>query len=153
LPDVRDSKELSPSARERCFDLIVDAAIDWSVSSVSHEEIAKINIHRASLEAMRRAVDGLRSRPDLLLVDGKFTIPSDLPQRALIKGDARFLPIAAASILAKVSRDRWMREAAREYPLYRFDQHKGYGTEYHREAIRRFGLTPIHRKTFRMVIS
>ncbi|HSA59902.1 MAG TPA: ribonuclease HII [bacterium] len=153
IPQVDDSKKLSPDLRERLFEVIRREAVAWSVSSVGAGEIDRINIHHASLKAMRLAVASLSGRPDYLLIDGKFTLGDSLfslPQEAVVDGDARSQSIAAASILAKVSRDRWIAEEGRKYPGFRFAKHKGYGTAEHREEIRRYGLTPLHRRTFRM---
>lgn len=158
IPEVDDSKKLSPELRERLFEVIRREAVAWSVSSVEAEEIDRINIHHASLKAMRLAVASLSAHPEYLLIDGKFTLDGGtgaapslraVPQEAIIDGDARSQTIAAASILAKVSRDRWITEEGRKYPGFRFAKHKGYGTAGHREEIRRHGLTPLHRRTFR----
>jgi ribonuclease HII len=152
LPDVDDSKKLSPDLRERLFVEICESAICWAVASIDAEEIDRINIHHASLKAMRMAVESMPRRPEYLLIDGKFTLtdePLFLAQEAVVDGDARSQTIAAASILAKVSRDRWITEEGKKYPEYRFNKHKGYGTAEHREAIRRFGPTPLHRRSFR----
>ena len=148
LPGVDDSKKLSPEKREECFSRISGIALAWSVALIGAGEIDRINIHRASLEAMRRAAEGLNPRPEFLLVDGRFPLSLRIPQRPVVHGDSLCQAVAAASILAKVSRDRWMREAACRYPEFGFDRHKGYGTAVHREAIRRHGLSPIHRRTF-----
>lgn len=149
LPEVDDSKKLAPLKRERLFWEIIEVAISWSVSMVSTVEIDRINIHHASLRAMQQAVEGLRPAPEFLLVDGRFALSLKLPQSPLIDGDARSQTVAAASILAKVSRDRWMVAVAKKFPDYGFERHKGYGTARHLLAIRKHGLTPIHRKTFR----
>jgi len=150
LPEVDDSKKLAPDLRERLFAVICREAVAWSVASVDAAEIDRINIHHASLKAMRVAVASLSDSPDYLLIDGKFTLDGFRPQEAVVSGDARSQTIAAASILAKVSRDRWITEEGKKYPGFRFAKHKGYGTAEHREEIRRHGLTPLHRRTFRM---
>jgi len=151
LSEVNDSKKLSPETRERLFECIRHEAVAWAVASVSSEEIDHINIHNASLKAMRLAVEGLATAPDYLLIDGKFSlVDMFLPQEAIIGGDGLSQSIAAASIMAKVTRDRWIAEEGKKYPDFGFAKHKGYGTAAHREAIRRHGLTPLHRRSFRM---
>ena len=158
LPEVDDSKKLPAPERERLFEEIRCHAVAWSVASVDAEEIDRINIHHASLKAMRLAVSTMSEWPEYLLIDGKFTLDvgaihesplRGLPQEAVVDGDALCQSIAAASILAKVSRDRWISEEGRKYPEYNFGRHKGYGTVEHREAIRRYGPTPLHRRSFR----
>jgi ribonuclease HII len=150
-PLVRDSKALSPKARERAFLRVTADAVAWAVAEASPLEIDTINILRASLLAMRRAVEKLALPPDFLYVDGTFPVPCPLPQRPLVKGDSRCLSVAAASILAKVTRDAAMGDFDRAYPGYGFAGHKGYPTKAHYEAIRRLGPCPIHRTTFRGV--
>jgi len=146
---VADSKILSAADRERLFPEIVDAAVGWIVASVDATEIDRLNIHRASLEAMRQAVMGLVPLPGFVLVDG-FRIPNlVMAQRAVIGGDRRCTAIAAASILAKVTRDRLMCELHTRDPRYGFDRHKGYATRDHLEAVGRFGYSAVHRRTFR----
>ncbi|HEX5037697.1 MAG TPA: ribonuclease HII [bacterium] len=152
LPEVDDSKKLPPPERDRLFEEIRRHAVAWSVASVDAEEIDRINIHHASLKAMKLAVSSMAAEPEYLLIDGKFTLSDAfffLPQEAVVDGDALCQSIAAASILAKVSRDRWISEEGRKYPEYNFGRHKGYGTVEHREAIRRYGPTPLHRRSFR----
>lgn len=148
IPGVNDSKQLTPRLRKRLFKEILEVAVDWSVASVDHERIDKINIHNASLEVMKAAVNELKIHPEFVLIDGRFPLDLEMPQRPVIHGDARSQSIAAASIVAKVLRDRWMCEVASKFPGFGFEAHKGYGTLKHRLAIREFGLTPIHRKTF-----
>jgi ribonuclease HII len=146
---IADSKVLTAEERERLFVEIVAAAVSWAVATVDAGEIDRINIHRASLEAMRQAVAALDPHPGYVLVDG-FRIPNlDCPQRAIVGGDRRSTAIAAASILAKVTRDRVMRELHNQDPRYGFDRHKGYATRAHLDAVARFGYSPVHRKTFR----
>ncbi len=153
LGDVRDCKLLSPTAREELFPLIQERAIAWGVGSASVEEISTLNIRQAGLLAMRRAVEALAKRPDHLLVDA-WTIPGvELPQRGIIKGDRLVKSIAAASILAKVTRDRLMAELAKAYPAYGFEIHKGYGTAFHQTAIKKHGPCPAHRLTYRTFAS
>lgn len=151
----KDSKELTAADREVLFDLLHDcgAAIGYAV--VSHEEIDRINILQASLRAMARAMTHLSSRhgmePDFLLVDGQFAVPVPLPQHTLVKGESKSASIAAASIIAKVVRDRLMADYHQQYPMYNFLRNKGYPTEDHRRSIELHGPCPIHRRTFRGV--
>lgn len=156
LPDIDDSKKLASALRERLFEEICRHAISWAVASVPADEIDRINIHRASLKAMQLAVAQLKPPPQFLLVDGRFPIPlggayRETKQKAIVRGDQRSQSVAAASILAKVSRDRWIEEESRKYPQFSFHVHKGYGTPGHFEEIRRHGLTPLHRKSFQVV--
>lgn len=154
LPDglfidgLNDSKKLSEKKRERLFDLIRLEAISYCIASSSVEEIDSMNILNASQLAMRRAVAGLEPHPDLVLVDGNIARGFDTDTLTIIKGDSLSMSIAAASILAKVSRDRLCTELDREYPEYGFTKHKGYGTALHMEMIRRYGVSPVHRKSF-----
>ncbi|MGE3843562.1 MAG: ribonuclease HII [Vicinamibacterales bacterium] len=149
IPGLRDSKLLSASQRERCYDLIRRRATAWAVGEASVEEIDRINIYQASLAAMRRAVLSLAPLPDALLVDA-VRIP-DLPmaQRALVHGDARVSSIAAASIIAKVTRDRLMLDFHASDDRYGFDRHKGYATAEHLRAVADYGLSSVHRRSFR----
>ncbi|MDO6962638.1 ribonuclease HII [Rhizobium alvei] len=146
---LNDSKQLSAEKRAQIYDGIL-ATADVAVVSVSAATIDRTDIRKASLLAMRRAVESLTRRPDFLLVDGR-DVPPGLPcmGRAVIKGDALSLSIAAASIVAKVTRDRMMEEAGRLYPRYGFERHAGYATAEHRKAIEKFGPCPIHRMSFR----
>jgi len=149
VPGVADSKVLSAGDRERLFDLIVAAAVSWHVSLVEPVEIDRLNIHRASLEAMRRAVLALMPLPGFVLIDG-FRVPGlPMDQRAVVGGDRRCTAVAAASILAKVTRDRVMCDLHARDPRYGFDRHKGYATADHLAAVQRFGYSAVHRKTFR----
>jgi ribonuclease HII len=150
-PEVTDSKKLSPRKRDRLFDLIMDGAVAVGIGEVPPEEIDRINILQASLLSMAKAAADLTQRPDYLLIDGKFEIPAEVPQRAIVKGDAMSISIAAASIVAKVTRDRLMERYHQQYPQFGFQRHKGYPTKAHREAIRKHGICPIHRKTFKGV--
>ena len=151
LDRLDDSKRLSPARREKLFKAIYEQAVSIGIGLVDPVEIDRINILQASLLSMRIAVANLRPTPDYLLVDGNFPIESALPQLVLKRGDRRCLSIAAASVIAKVTRDRLMRLYDEEFPVFGFGQHKGYGTRVHREAIRTFGCCRIHRKTFRGV--
>lgn len=145
---LNDSKKLSEKRREELFVRIQKEALAWSVGIAGPERIDEINILQATYEAMRKAIQGLPQKPDLLLNDA-VTIPDvEIAQIPIVKGDAKSLSIAAASILAKVTRDHMMMEYDKIYPEYGFGKHKGYGTAAHMEAIRRFGPCPIHRRTF-----
>ncbi len=149
IDGVNDSKKLSEKKREQLFDVICEKAKAFGIGSASVQEIDELNILNATFLAMKRAVDQLPQKPDVLLVDGNQAPKGiDLPVRTLEKGDTLSLSIAAASILAKVSRDRLMKELSKDYPLYRFEKHKGYGTALHRELILAYGPSDIHRKTF-----
>jgi ribonuclease HII len=147
---LADSKALTPEKRKRTAAVIRAKAVSWAVGWAWPEEIDRINIHRATLLAMARAVNGLSLRPGLLLVDGLFTPRVDLPCRAVVKGDATVPQIMAASILAKTARDSWMERYSRIEPDYGFERHKGYPTAEHRRIIRRLGLSVIHRRSFRV---
>jgi len=151
IPGVTDSKKLSERQREKLYPIIMTEARGVGIGICDHEEIDKMNILRASLEAMRRAVMALPAAADFLLVDGSFTVPLEIPQQAVIKGDSLSLSIAAASIIAKVTRDRLMVEFDGLYPGYGFAGHKGYPSASHRAAIASLGPCPIHRKSFRGV--
>jgi ribonuclease HII len=152
IQGLDDSKKLSPSRREQLFDEIRATALAVGVGVVNAAEIDRINILQASLRSMRMAVDELVPHPDYLLIDGKFTLQNaPTPQTAVVKGDARCAAIAAASIIAKVSRDRLMRQFHQQYPEFGFDRHKGYPTRAHKAAIAVHGPCPIHRQSFRGV--
>jgi ribonuclease HII len=155
LPDgfrhalVDDSKKLTAKLREEIYAALTGRAdVCWAVAVVEHVEIDRINIHRASHEAMRRAVQALATQPDHALIDGRPVRPFPVAHTAIVKGDALSKSIAAASILAKVTRDRIMIELDAEYPAYGFGQHKGYATELHIERLKTHGPCPIHRRTF-----
>jgi len=150
-PDVNDSKKLSPKKREHLFSEIYDRAVAVGIGIVDPIEIDRINILQASLLAMAIAVQNLDPQPDHLLIDGTFPIPSELSQQPIPKGDALSISIAAASIIAKVSRDRLMQNYHHYYPQFDFPKHKGYPTRAHKEAIHKFGFSPIHRRSFRGV--
>ena len=149
---ITDSKKLTPKKRQHLYDLIYCKAQSIGIGIVDSIEIDRINILQSSLLAMVMAVDNLHPRPCFLLIDGKFKIQIDITQRAIIKGDSKSITIAAASIIAKVTRDGLMAHYALEYPQFGFDKHKGYPTRAHRQAILRYGYCSIHRKTFRGVI-
>jgi len=150
-PDVTDSKKLSPKKREQLYEKIYDQAVTVGIGIVDPVEIDRINILQASLLSMAMAVKNLVPRPDFLLIDGIFNIASELPQKTIKKGDSLSVSIAAASIIAKVSRDRLMQKYHHYYPQFDFPRHKGYPTKAHKETIRKFGYTPIHRKSFKGV--
>lgn len=148
-PSIKDSKLLTPEKREELFEIILKEALEYAISSASVEEINQLGIVRALFLAVERALAQIRT-PDLLLIDGPQAIPQYRGlQKALIKGDRLSLSISAASILAKVSRDRYMLELAKKYPEYGFDKHKGYATREHLSAIKRYGPSPYHRITFK----
>jgi ribonuclease HII len=147
---VDDSKKLTPLRREELFEIIRQSALAFGVGIVSHETIDRINVLRATMEAMAEAVSRLKPGPDYLLVDGPICEPGVVPAEAMVRGDARCFSIAAASIIAKVTRDRIMMEYDRQFPGYGFARHKGYGTPEHLAALRRLGPCEIHRKSFRL---
>jgi Ribonuclease HII len=148
LPELKDSKMLSAKKRERVFDKIVENAVSYAVEFASVEEIDALNILNATMLAMRRAVDKLNCIPDIALIDGNISRGFDIPTQTIIRGDTLSPSIAAASILAKVTRDRLCVELDKLYPEYKIRKHKGYGTELHRTLIRKYGASPIHRKSF-----
>jgi len=151
LPGVNDSKKLSAARRDALYDVVLDQALAVGVGVADHDVVDRLNILNATLQAMREAVSRLTVPPDYLLIDGISPIPVNIPQKTIKQGDAASLSIAAASIIAKVSRDRLMLSYDTQYPDYGFAGHKGYGCASHLEAIARLGPCPIHRKTFRGV--
>ncbi|MBZ4669974.1 MAG: Ribonuclease [Oscillospiraceae bacterium] len=148
IDGLNDSKKLSAKKREKLFDEIIEKARAYSIAAASVEEIESLNILEATFLAMKRAVDGLGLDFGLVLVDGNKKPPLQYPVETVIKGDSLSASIAAASILAKVSRDRYMKTLAEKYPQYEFSKHKGYGTARHRELILKYGPCEIHRKSF-----
>lgn len=151
-PSLNDSKQLSAAKRKRLRDEIVRDAQAWAVGVVTPEEIDHINILRASILAMHRALDQLQVRPEAIIVDGnRFQPYRDLPYTTIVKGDGKYQAIAAASILAKTYRDEYMERLAQEFPQYGWQSNKGYPTAQHREAIRQHGVTPYHRKSFALL--
>lgn len=148
IEGVNDSKKLSEKKRELLFDKIIAQCEDYSIGTASEKEIDEINILQATFLAMKRAVEGLSLRPDCALVDGNQVPPLNCDVETVIKGDSKSESIAAASILAKVSRDRYMLEMAEKYPQYGFEKHKGYGTKLHYEMIEKYEICEIHRKSF-----
>ncbi len=150
-PEITDSKKLTPKKRDILFDRIHECAISVGVGIIEPDEIDRINILRAALLSMAHAVDNLSSSPDYLLIDGPYKIPSKLPQMAIKKGDSLSISISAASVIAKVTRDRLMGKYHEQYPQYNFIKHKGYPTKAHKEAIQEHGPCPIHRRSFKGV--
>lgn len=148
LPGLTDSKKLTDKKRRELFPIIQEKAIAYGIGYASHQEIDEINILQATFLAMRRALEQLSVRPDLVLIDGNRTFEFGIPTKTVVKGDSISLNIAAASVLAKVSRDDLMLQYAKEYPDYGFDIHKGYGTKAHYAALRECGHSPIHRMSF-----
>ena len=145
---INDSKKLSAKKREELFDIIKEEAVSVGIGMASPERIDEINILQATYEAMRQAIANLSVKPELLLNDAVMIPGVDIKQVPIIKGDAKSLTIGAASIMAKVTRDRMMAEYDKEYPQYGFAKHKGYGTKQHTQALLEYGACPIHRKTF-----
>lgn len=148
IEGLNDSKKISERKRELLFDVICEKAVSYGIASCDEREIDEINILNASLLAMKRACDKLIIKPDIALIDGNKTPMLSCKAEAIVKGDAKSASIAAASILAKVSRDRFMLDMAEKYPQYEFEKHKGYPTKLHYEKITEFGASDIHRKTF-----
>ena len=149
---LNDSKQLTEKHRYELREIIERDAVAWAVGIVTPEEIDKINILNASILAMHRALDQLKVRPEAIIVDGnRFKPYQNLPYSTIVKGDGKYLSIAAASILAKTYRDDYMNELAREYPQYDWLSNKGYPTKKHREAIRQYGITPYHRKSYNLL--
>ena len=154
IPELNDSKKLTPKKRDKLFDLIKEKAIAYGIAEGTVEEINELNILEADLLAMRRAIDRLKTpdgtpyKADFALIDGNIDRDFQIPARAVVKGDSLSMSIAAASILAKVTRDRMCEDMDKEYPLYGIAKHKGYGTKEHMAALREFGPSPIHRKKF-----
>ncbi len=149
IEGANDSKKLSEKKREQLFEIILKEAADTCVASVDVETIDRVNILQATYIAMTQAVAGLKIRPDCCLIDGNRRPPQlEIPSRTIVKGDGASMSIACASILAKVSRDRFMLELDRLYPEYGFARHKGYGTALHIEMLRKYGASPVHRRSF-----
>ncbi|MCL2484437.1 MAG: ribonuclease HII [Endomicrobia bacterium] len=149
IPYLNDSKKLTEKKRTILFDIIKEKALAYFISSVDNTVIDEVNILQATFIAMKNSVEGLNIKPELCLIDGNHKIPDlKFNQEAVIDGDAKSAVIAAASVLAKVTRDRLMLEYSRQYPLYKFEKHKGYGTPVHMEALKTYGACPIHRKSF-----
>ena len=147
-PVLNDSKKLSEKKRDAVYDDIIKDALSYSVGIATEEEIDEINILNATFLAMKRAVDSLSIKPDLAYIDGNQYPKTGVKEVTIIKGDSKCMSVAAASIIAKVSRDRFMMEMAEQYPQYEFKKHKGYGTKLHYEMIEKYGVSPIHRRSF-----
>ena len=148
IEGVNDSKKLTEKKRDALFDVIVETAVSCSIAFGTVEEIERDNILAATMNTMKRAVEGLSVKADYAMIDGNRLPPLGIPAEYIVKGDAKSMSVAAASILAKVSRDRLMLEYAEKYPQYGFEKHKGYGTKLHIEKILEYGETPIHRPSF-----
>ncbi|MBQ9737186.1 MAG: ribonuclease HII [Clostridia bacterium] len=148
IEGINDSKKLSAKKRDMLFDVIKEVAVAYAVEFVYPDVIDDINIKNATALAMHNAVEKLAEKADFVIVDGNDNIPYDIPYKYVVKGDAKSQTIAAASILAKVSRDRLMEELDLKYPQYGFIKHKGYGTKAHMEAIQKYGVSDVHRKSF-----
>ncbi len=145
---LNDSKKLSEKKRDLVFDDVIRDAVAYSVGIATEKEIDEINILKATFLAMKRAVDGLTIKPDLAYIDGNQYPKTGVKEVTIVKGDSKCMSVAAASIIAKVSRDRYMLKVAEEYPEYEFTKHKGYGTKLHYEMIEKYGVSPVHRRTF-----
>lgn len=148
IEGINDSKKLTEKKREKLFDEIKEKALYWSIKRASVEEIESINILQSAMLAMKRAVEDLPVKPDICLIDGNKTPQLEEKVIAVVGGDAKSQSIAAASILAKVARDRYMLEMAKQYPQWQFERHKGYGTKLHYEMLDKYGASPIHRPSF-----
>ena len=148
IPGLNDSKKLTEKKREELYDRIIDSAVSYGIAFGTVEEIEALNILGATFLAMNRAIAKLDPQPELALIDGNRNAGILVNSRCIVKGDASCADIAAASILAKVTRDRYMLELASQYPQYHFEQHKGYGTKLHYETLREFGPSPVHRPSF-----
>lgn len=148
IPGLNDSKKLSSKARDSLYDIIINSAVSYGIAFATVEEIESLNILNATFVAMNRALSQLSPQPDLALIDGNRNSGISIPSRCVVKGDSLCADIAAASVLAKVTRDRYMLTMAEQYPEYGFEKHKGYGTAQHYAALRQFGPSPIHRPSF-----
>ncbi|MBR0528196.1 MAG: ribonuclease HII [Ruminococcus sp.] len=148
IEGINDSKKLTAKKREELFDVIVEKALDFSIQCATVEEIEKFNILNCAMLAMKRAVESMKIKPDVCLIDGNKTPELECDAIAVVKGDAQSQAIAAASILAKVARDRYMLEMAKKFPEWQFEKHKGYGTKLHYQMIDKYGESPIHRPSF-----
>lgn len=151
IPEINDSKKLTEKKREELFEVIKEKALCYKIVSVDEKEIDRINILSATLKCFTMAVDGLSVKPDVALIDGNRCGEMHVPYETIVKGDAKSMSVAAASILAKVARDRYIVELDSMYPEYNFKKHKGYGTKEHLEAIKKYGPCPIHRMSFKGV--
>lgn len=150
LEKINDSKKLTDKVKDKLYDQIKEIAIAYSIVLVSHEEIDRLNILYATFKGMCDAVDGLSVKPDYVLIDGNKISGMELPHECVVKGDSKSISIAAASILAKVTRDRYMMELDEKFPEYNFKKHKGYPTKDHYEALKKYGASDIHRRSFNL---
>lgn len=148
IKGINDSKKLTAKKREKLFDEIIDKALDFSIQCATVAEIEEINILNCAMLAMKRSVEAMKIKPNVCLIDGNKTPDLECDAIAVVKGDAQSQAIAAASILAKVARDRYMMDMAEKYPEWQFDKHKGYGTKLHYQMIDKYGESPIHRPSF-----
>ena len=148
IEGLNDSKKLTENARERLFDIILDKATATGIAFATNQEIDQINILNATFLAMRRATQQLNPAPEFAIIDGNMVRDIPVVARAIVKGDQKSASIAAASVLAKVTRDRYMAKLAAEYPEYRFEKHKGYPTKLHYQMLEQFGASPVHRRSF-----
>lgn len=148
IPGLNDSKKLSEKKREELFDIITNTAVSFSIGIADEKEIDEINILNATFLAMKRAINGLEIPADYAIIDGNRAPHSNIAEETVVKGDGKVMSVAAASIIAKVSRDRFMLKMAEQYPEYQFEKHKGYGTKLHYEMIEKYGVSPIHRMSF-----
>jgi len=148
IEGINDSKKLTEKKREELFEIIKEKSLSYAIGLVDEKSIDEINILNAALQAMKIAAEKLNPKPDLILIDGNKSFKSNIPTKTIVKGDAKSFAIAAASILAKVTRDRIMKEAAENHPEYLWQKNKGYGTKQHIAAIHKFGFTDYHRKSF-----
>lgn len=148
IPSLNDSKKLSEKKREELFDIITNTAVSYAVGIADEKEIDEINILNATFLAMKRAINGLEIPADYAIIDGNRAPHSNIAEETVVKGDGKVMSVAAASIIAKVSRDRFMLKMAEQYPEYQFEKHKGYGTKLHYEMIEKYGVSPIHRRSF-----
>ena len=151
IEEINDSKKLSPKKRDELFDIIKEKALYWSIVSVDEKVIDEKNILEATFDSFLKAINALPVTPDAVIIDGNRAKNIPMEHETIVGGDGKSQSIAAASILAKVARDRYIMDEAKKYPQYDFDKHKGYGTVAHREAIKKYGPCPIHRKTFKGV--
>jgi len=156
LKEINDSKKLTPRKREELFELICQNCLEWKIGISTEKEIDKIGILNATLMAIKRAIDNFSLKPEFLLTDAlsnsKEKLSLGIPYESFIKGDEKIFSIAAASILAKVSRDKILKKMALKYPQYGFEKHKGYGTALHLNALKKYGICEVHRKTFKPII-
>ncbi len=148
IEGLNDSKKISEKKRDMLYDVIKEKAVAWSVATASVDEIDAFNIRNATYIAMNRALSDLKTKIDYVLIDGDCIKDCKYPYSCVVKGDSKSASISAASILAKVTRDRYMLSLAEEYPMYQFEKHKGYGTALHIEMLKKYGASPVHRKTF-----